>query len=335
MRKERTGNSTPLPWDISNFTVSYGHTETEKRDPLIQYDRIESDQASLDYGFSFPSKYIEPFKKLPDSEWLKFLRDFNFNPIPNSVAFSTAMYRETAETRYRFTDLDPIFSTFFNKQFTWDRNFTFNWDLAKSLKFNFNSTGLAIIDEPNEARLREENPNFNDAQVKEYIRDSIWSGIQDFGRPKNYTHNLGLNFTVPTKSLPFMDWITLRAQYNATYGWTAAAINTQSIGNIIQNSQKRQITGDFNFDRLYDEWNYLKQINRPTPQRPGAKRPVSGSNKEATKEGEKEKKQREPSKAERALIRPLLLVRKGRLSYSEQYATLLLVFTNHADIGSK
>lgn len=336
--KDRTSNSAPMPWDVSNFSVSYAYSEIENTDPLIEYDRNENHQGSLDYTYALPLKPIEPFKGLPDNDWLKVLRELNFNPLPNSFAFSTTVYREQTETKYRFTDLDPVFSTFYNKQFTWDRTFDVQWDFAKALKINFSSLSFSVIDEPNEADLRIANPNFSDDQIKGVIRDSILTNIQDFGRPKNYTHNLNVNFTAPFRSIPILDWINVKAQYSADYGWAAGALNVQEqfgLGNIIQNGQQRQVNADFSFDKLYDKWGYLKKINRPARRSSRSSRgrtttrPSKGGKEDDEK---KKKKEREVTKIERALIRPLLLARKARFNYSENFTTIVPGFQPNTNL---
>ncbi len=310
--KTRTAQGNPMPWDVSNFGVSYSYTETENRDPFIEYDRIESHQGSLDYGYAIQSKPIEPFKSLPDSKWLAIIRDLNFNPLPSTFTFSTQLFREKAETKYRFTDLDPKFSTYFNNQFTWDRVFGLNWDFSKALKFNFTSNSYSVIDEPDEGQLRAQ--DFNDAQIKEIVKDSVWTNITNLGRPKNYSHNLTINFTLPTRAIPLLDWMNLRANYRADYNWMAAALNTENLGNIIQNGQTRGITADFDFTKFYSKWDYLKRIDTPAN---NSRRPRSSSSRDD------DKKQREVSKIERILIRPLLMVRRGRLNYNEDFSTLV------------
>ena len=127
VRKERTGDGKPMPWDISNFSASYSYTETERRDPLIALDEEKQHTGSLNYSFSRKVKYIEPLKGLK-AKSLKFFKEFNFNPIPNSFDFSTIVTRRFATTSYRFTDLDPRFTTFYTKRFNWDRDYNLQWD---------------------------------------------------------------------------------------------------------------------------------------------------------------------------------------------------------------
>lgn len=336
VRKERTGNAQakPMPWNIENFSVTYAYSETENTDPIIESDLIENQRLILDYTYSRPVTYIEPFKKLiGQNKYLQLLGQFNFNPLPNSFSFSTELERYFAETRYRFTGGDPLFSTFYNKRFTWDRNYNVQWDIAKGLKFNFNATNFAVIDEPDEIRMRQD-PTIND--IDAYRRDSIWQGIQQFGRNKNYTHNFNVNYTLPTKLIPFLDWVNVRATYNGDYNWSAAALNVVNLGNVIQNGQRRQVNGDLDFDRLYNQIGYLQRINQPARAARGQQqntrtRSRTDPSGNATEE-EPKKEVRQPSKIERIVIRPLLLLRKARLTYSEQFNTVVPGFLPQSEL---
>ncbi len=325
VRKERTDNAAkPMPWDIENFSFNYGYTQTDRRDPIIEFDRLRRYTGGFDYTYNRRAGYIEPFKKLiKDDTWFKLLKELNFNPLPNSFSFSTVLDRQFAETRYRFTGLDDARSTFFNKRFTWDRDYDLQWDITRSLKFNFNAINSAVIDEPDERDMFE-NPDIVD--IDQFRRDSIWNNIKNFGRTKNYRHSISLNYALPIRFLPFMDWVQVKAQYQADYSWAAAALNVDTLGNVIQNSQNRQVTADLNFDNLYRKIDYLKKIDQNNSRRRSSRgRTPRGRNdrQEENEEEDDDKKRKdgEPSVLERVLIRPLLMVRKARLSYSERFGT--------------
>ena len=70
-----------MPWDISNFSASYNHNKTLKRNALIEKDQADIYRGGIDYGFSLRPKYIQPFKKVK-SKHLKFIKEINFNPYP-------------------------------------------------------------------------------------------------------------------------------------------------------------------------------------------------------------------------------------------------------------
>ena len=407
VRKVRTNSDKkPMPWNIENFSFTYAYTETDKRDPIIASDKLTTHNGVVNYNYSRGGGYITPFKKLiKKDKYLKLITDFNFNPLPNSWGVSSVMNRQLQETRYRFAGNDPFFNSFYNKQFTWDRNYNLQWDLSKSLKFNFNATNRAVIDELDEFVLEESDPRFGQRRTDEEKKEFIWDNIKNLGRNKAYAHNFNVNYTLPFKSIPFMDWIQVRAQYGAEYRWDAAALNVDSLGNVIQNNQTRQINGDFNFENLYKKSKYLDKISKPKRasrndrnqrgrNRGGQKADDGGKNsrksrgarsdkkggkndggttddssdvtkkdgkrnaavsgnaddpkagntrgtidakgkrnkagdKKSQGKGSKTKRSRDrnPTIVERVLIRPLLLLRKARVGYSENFATVVPGYT--------
>ena len=332
VRKERTSDGNPMPWDISNFSFTYAYTGTEKSDPIIESDERDTYRGAVNYSYSMKPLYITPFKKLIKGETLskqlKLIKDANLNIIPNTFSFSTAMDRTHAKTKYRFAGDDPFFNTFYDKRFTWDRTYDLNWNITKALTFTFNAANLAVIDELNnftpEGQLRSQ----------QELDDFIKQNIRDLGRNKSYNHNLSLSYSVPLKSIPLLDWINLRGSYGANYAWDAAALNVDSLGNVIQNSQNRQISADLNFEKLYNKSKYLKSINKGKQKKTkrGSSRiqrdtPKRETTKTADGKTKKTKKAREPSGVERALLRPLMLVRKAKASYSENYTTVIPGYT--------
>jgi cell surface protein SprA len=323
IRKQKTGKGPSLPWDISNFSFSYGYTQTFRRNPIIAKDQIDDYRLTMNYGFSNKPLLIYPFKKLiKKDKYFKWISEINLNLIPNSFGLNTQMNRRFQETRYRFTGVDqtsPI-NTFFNKQFSWNRQYNLNWDIAKALKFTFDANTNAVIDEPRE--FDQENNRISD-QAR---RDSIWTNIRKLGRIKNYNHNFNINYTAPLKNFPFLDWVNVKAQYNAGYSWAAAALNVDSLGNVIQNNQTRQLNGDLNFETLYNKSKYLKKINGKSRSRGGrgrTTRPSRGSTDKSKDKDKKSKRNREPGSIEKILIRPLMSLRKARLTYTENFSTVV------------
>lgn len=265
VRKERTNNragSTPkaqMPWNIENFSVTYAYSETNRRDPIIESDQMKVYNGGLNYQYSRQAKFVEPLSKIiKNDKWNKYLgffTDFNFNPVPNNLTFNTSLNRVFQTTSYRFAGTDPAKNTFFNKQFVWNRNYSMNWDLSKGLKFNFNAVNNGVIDEPEEIRNGE-------LISSQFRKDSIWQNIRNLGRTKNYNHNFNVNWQLPINKIPFLSWVQVKAQYSGNYTWSAAALNTQNLGNVIQNGQVRQVNTDFNFESIYRGSKYLSKIDR-------------------------------------------------------------------------
>jgi cell surface protein SprA len=336
VRKERTNpEKKPMPWDIANFSLTYAFDETARRDPIVENDVLTRKRGAIDYTYSKQVRYIEPFRNLIKSDkYLRLFKELNFNPIPNSFSFSTDLDRRFNTTKYRFSGENPLYNTYFNKQFLWNRDYDLQWDITKNLKFIFGADNRSLIDEPNEtvmlerSQLPASDKNYID-DINQYRRDSVWSSIRSLGRTKNYLHNISLTYNLPVNLLPLMDWITIRASYRSDYGWDAASQTPlgKNLGNIIRNSQNRQLNGDLDFEKLYNYSSYLRKINtrkRPASARPDARsRQESRSDNQAQTEPRPEKSDGEPGTIERILIRPLMALRKVRVTYSEDFSTVL------------
>ncbi len=332
VRKNRTNTEkAPMPWDVSNFSVSYNHTQTTKKNPIIEADVSDIHRGGLDYTYSTRPKYLQPFKKLiKNDKYLKFIKEINLNPIPNSFTFNTVLDRHQQATTYRF--VEPEFSTYYIRKFTWGRNYDLKWDLMKNLKFNYRAEQLSAVDELD----TEGNTPFGNT-YQGSNRDYVLDNLQNWGRPKNFYHNINLSYNVPLKNFPFLDWVTLKAQYNATYDWSRSAINADSLGNVIQNSQNRQVNLDLNFEKLYNYSNFLKQINakkrgRNSRSSRSTRTPRDGKQADAKDAKKDKKKDKEPSTAAKVLLRPLMMLRKGRINYSEQFGSVVPGFLPHAGL---
>ncbi len=337
VRKERTqSDRPPLPWDVSNFALTYVWEEGERRDPFIEYDRVRRQRGLLTYAYSRKGKFVEPLKNLSSSKWLGLITNFNFNPLPNSFGFQTELNRQFQETKYRFAGNNPFYNTFFIKRFTWNRSYDLNWDLSKNIKLRFFADNRSVVDELPEFDQETMLP-IPDAVKREFLL----ANLRNLGRPKQYKHTLTLNYTAPLKQFPLLEWVNATASYTANYQWDAAseAPGARALGNIIQNRQQRQANVDLDFEKLYNKSKYLKAISRPRARRgrtPGSNRRPAGrdSRRNGASDQEddkadggsgknKKRKKKEPSKTERALIRPLLLLRKVRLTWSEDFATVV------------
>ena len=327
VRKDPKGGK-PMPWDISNFSFSYSNSRAQIRNEVVEKDQLDQHRGAIDYTYSLPGKPIQPLKNLSKSNWLKWLTEFNINPLPNSFTFGTVLDRKFGERSYRFSD--PIFKTWFDKRFTWDRTYSLRWDLTKSIKINFNAANDAVVDEPDEYVQRGPVP----IRIAPSVRnDSIWSNIKKFGRTKDYTHQLRVTYNVPFKNIPILDWLRADLSYDASYGWRAASINTDSLGNVIQNSQNRQISGELDFTKLYNKVPLLAKINKPpstSSQRSG--RTNAQPQKDQSKDPKNPKKDEKKaatavSPVLKAILRPIMAVRKFRVNYGEMLATTVPGFT--------
>lgn len=349
VKMEKGGGSqgSPKPWSPSNISLNYGYTQTKHKNAIIKEEAIDDYRGGIDYNYSRKVGYIEPFKGV-QSKALRLIKEINFNPLPNSFTFSTTLRRFKSRKEYRVpADPDYVFD---DRRFDWNRRYGLQWDFTKSLRLSFNANNFGVVDElkqvgikPNAAdriyqdvsgrdstmvagRMRSysdlvnEDPNY----TKRYLLDNV----KRFGRNKTYDHQLDVTYTLPFKYIPYMDWITAKATYNADFAWNRASLATESLGNTIQNNQSRAVNATLSFDKLYNKSKYLKSLDKSTaaPRRrdrnPGkeegaedSKTPVVTREKKSSDDG--------PSFVEKLLLRPLLSIRNVKLNYKENFSTFI------------
>lgn len=349
---------TGKPWSPSNVAFSYAYTENTKSDPLIKQDKAVNRSIGLDYVFARQTKYIEPLKfiKIPA---LKLLSEFNFSLLPSNFSFTSRMINQDNSRTFRLPNT-PVF-IFDDKRYRWERNYVLDWDITKSLRFNFRATSNSIIDQIRQAGIAEsaEEREWFDPEgrnvTQNVIDDPEYPGryrnqnIRNLGRSKNYTHNASLNYRLPFRSVPILDWINGAADYKAEYGWDGGSLITiddlgTPLGNVIRNSQNAGFNVTFDFSKLYNKFSYLKAIETGKAARAPRKRSTPADKKSSnpadvtkaadptlddkdaktqSKKQEKEDKPRDPSMAERIILRPLMLVRSVKFNYKNDRSTII------------
>ena len=330
IRKPKGSKKKAMPWDISNFSTSYAFTRTDHVDPIIERDLTDNHQGSLDYAYSRSVKYWEPFKKSK----LAPLKIINFNFLPNSFTFKNELRRYKNVRSYRLPE--EFDYTFYDQRFNWDRRYNLQWDFTKGLSFGFNANNQSIVDEyriigvGGFQEVRDERGqrigSVDEVPIdvrSEYMYDNLAQG----GRAKDYSHNFNLQYTLPTRSIKALNWTSVRASYGGDYIWDGASLNVDSLGNVISNTQQRQLNATFNFDKLYAKSKYLKKIEDGNKKTRGRKttrsRQTPGGKGGDKKVDEKEKKERKVTPVERALIRPLLGLRTAKFTYRENLGTVI------------
>lgn len=353
-----------------NVAVTYAYSETDKSSPIIEQDNVKQYTGSLDYQYSTRPKYIKPFKFIKPKA-LEIISDANINLFPNAISFSSSLERQRGFRTFRFPDgIDEPTFRFDDKRFTWERQYGLKWDLTTNLKFNFDAQSTSIIDELRQTgltvdpddrpfvdqfgnRTNEQGETYQRADVDDYWQDNF----QSLGRNQGYGHNLVLNYTLPTKKIPILDWINIKADYKANYQWDAASLIIidevdNGPGNVISNGQNRSVNATLSFEKLYRKSKYLEKIEkgnkgrRPSRVRRSSRsraankrggKDIEGVNDKLTKGGKdlevageeggkkkKEKKKRDgPTKIERILIRPLLALRSAKLNYREGLGSVI------------
>ncbi len=249
----------PHIWDIENFNLSYAYSEIYRRNIDIEYDITKQYQGGLGYNFSLSPKSVTPFKSISflRGKWLKLIREFNFNYMPRNLSFRTDMNRVYKERLLRSKSVGDVkLIPTYLKDWDWNRNYNLQYDLTRSLKFNYRANVNAYIHEP---------PGIIDKNSDNYeaMKDSIKTELFNFGTPERYEQDFVVTYDVPIKYIPILDWVNLQAAYTARYSWLASSRSIQErMGNTIENSNSIQLNSNLQLTTLYNKIGYIKRLNK-------------------------------------------------------------------------
>lgn len=264
-------------YDPANFSISASYNEQNQYSPEIERDVTRDYKGSFNYSYNFNPTPWEPFKKVKAVQKIKLLSELNFYYLPQSWAFNTNMHRTFTHLKMRdFNTADlgmPVDNEMdltFSKDFTWDRNFDFKYDLTKNLKFTFQTAMNSTVDEG----------YYTPEIVKDYAftndyyeawKDTIQRSLATWGSPYTYQQLFSASWNVPFNRVPYIEAISANASYNATYNWNRtmqSSHNTSTnLGNVVSSTRAWQVDGGINFETLYGKSKYWKQMTQRFSQR--------------------------------------------------------------------
>ncbi|MBS1599575.1 MAG: cell surface protein SprA [Bacteroidetes bacterium] len=317
-----TGKKLKL-WSIENFDVSYSYTRFEHHSPIAEEDELINYKGGLGYNFAGIPKHWEPFKRLIKSKspWFALVKDFNINPVPSVISFRADVNRQFGAYRSRNIDGPKgVLPETYNKFFTFDRMYTLRWDLTRSLNIDFTALNKAWVDE-------------DSGRLDKAERKKMWSNFWKGGRNISYSQSANITYTLPTSKFPLVDWTSVRAGYGATYQWTTASLLAVNLGNTIQNTQKKDLTSEFNFTKLYSKWKLLRDLD---PSTAPIKPPVSPNKKADTSKIKKQEEeiieQHGLHGVTKAIAKLLTSLKNVTASYSENSASSIFGYTDSTRI---
>ena len=205
-----------MPWDPSNFTFNFSFNKQSKNDPTTEYENTNDYRGSLAYNYSPMVKGLKPFSWIKSkNKNLKFIKEWEFNYLPNTFSFLTNMSRYYYEMQTR-SELDDSFQlpVSVSKNFLWDRQLQVTWNLTKSIQLSFNSNTSARIEETAGAVNRKLFPD----EYKQW-KDTVWSSILSLGTPWAYNQSFVATYRAPFNRIPVLDFLTGNFSYNSTYRW--------------------------------------------------------------------------------------------------------------------
>jgi cell surface protein SprA len=201
------------------------------------------------------------------------------------------------------------------------RNYLFDWsytishNLTRSLRFNFTASNNNIV-----RNFFENDPNNALGKVNKSL--DIWDGIWDTGQTDRHFQTLSLNYKIPLRLIPFLNFIDANYNYTGDFSWqrgsnAMAAVTSEEglplgIVNTIQNANTKTLTGSISFDKLYTILG-LKSKRSPFDQpfaRATAKNPQ-------TQEQEKKPKNNAFRKGATYFVDLLSSIKRVQFNYSE------------------
>lgn len=326
-------------YDIENLSLSYSYSELFNRNIDTEFSIQKDYRGGLAYNYTNSPKNYKPFSKikfLKKSKYLRLVKDFNFYLLPKSITARVDFDRSYSETKMRnmaslntsapINIVEP--DTMFSKMFNLQQNYALKYDLTRSLKLNFKSQTVSVVDEP-EGKID------TDAE-RTALRDSILN----FGRTTDYHHDFDVRYTVPINKFPLTDWLTLSLNYSGTYDWHASSLAFKSdsinLGNTIQNSNKKRINAKLNMFSLYSKVPYFKKVVRGSgSKKSGSKRPSMTKRGEKSKmqtadadakddeEKEEEEEEKDPFAFMEHITRAVLSLKDINITYDETNTTSL------------
>ncbi len=261
VRKERTNTDRkPMPYDIENLTFSYSYSQTDHKDFEIEESLDQNVRLGGTYNFNFNSKPVEPFAKndsLFTGKYYKFLKDFNFNYLPSSVAVQSNIVRQRNEQKFRdvfANDGDIPLPRLFQRNYLFDWGYAIDFPITKSLRFNYNMNHNRVVRNYLDS---DGTPSFLDDDGQEVAGFGIYDGFLDVGTPDTHFGVLQLNYDLPFDKFPFTEWITATYAYTANYRWQRGSQQFQvlddipEIGNSVENTNTHAINGTLDMEKLY------------------------------------------------------------------------------------
>ncbi|MBL7885580.1 MAG: cell surface protein SprA [Flavobacterium sp.] len=317
VKKERGEKQKPHFFDPENLTLSYSYNEVEKHNYEVESYTDQLVNTAVDYSYAFKTKTVEPFKKtkaFAKSDYWNLLKDFNFNFLPSNVSFSSNINRQFNKQQFRLVDVEGVgLGELYRRNFLFNYQYGFNYNLTKSLKFNFTAASNNIV----RNYLNEDNVPDNSY--------TIWTDYWNIGTPNQHNQQLTANYTLPISKIPFLSFIKSDYTYTGDYSWQRASLALSEIslngvdynlGNTVQNAASHRLNTTLSMDTFYKYIGLVKKTKKTTSKPAAAPKP-------GEKVVAKAEVQNEESKTKKFLIGLLTSLKTFQVDYTENRGTVL------------
>ncbi|MGA0373235.1 MAG: cell surface protein SprA [Flavobacteriaceae bacterium] len=326
IRKNKTNNKPTRLLSPENFNFSYAYNELYHQDYEIKNQTDKNLQLGANYGHSFKPFEINPFRKisvLNSKQYWQWLKELNFNLIPNNIEITTNINRSFSSQRFRQVYMDGVdaasqipLPNLQLRNYLFDWSYTLSHNLTRSLRLNFTASNNNIV-----RNFFERDSNNSIGRVNKSL--DIWDGIWDTGQTDRHFQSLSLNYKLPLRLIPFLNFIDANYNYTGDFSWqrgsnAMAAVTAEEgqplgVVNTIQNANTKTLTGSISFEKLYTVLG-LKSKRSPFDQ-PFAK--ATAANNPQAKKQEKKPKKNAFRKGATYFIDLLSSIKRAQFNYSE------------------
>ena len=326
VRKNKTGNKPTRFFSPENFDFSYAYNELYHQDYEIKNQTDKNLQLGVNYGHSFKQLEINPFRKISGLNgklYWQWLRELNFNLIPSNIEITSNINRSFSSQRFRQVYMEGVdaarqipLPNLQLRNYLFDWSYTLSHNLTRSLRFNFTASNNNIV-----RNFFEKDPNNPLGRVNKSL--DIWNGIWDTGQTDRHFQSLSLNYKIPLRLIPFLNFIDANYNYTGDFSWqrgsnAMAAVTGeegQQLGvvNAIQNANTKTLTGSISFDKLYT---ILRLKSKKSPFDQPFARGGAADNPQSQKKENKPKKSAF-RKGATYFVDLLSLIKRAQFNYSE------------------
>ena len=274
VRKNRGEKAEANFYDVENFTFNYSYNETDHRDFEIASLREQNVVTGFVYNHNFKPTTVAPFAKkdsLFTGAYWKWLKELNLNLLPTSISVNSNINRSFNQQRFRDV-LEPGIEAL-DLPLLQQRNYLFNWQynlnytITKSLRVNLTASNNNIV-------RNYFNQDENSASLINQELD-LWDGFWDIGEPNRHAQQMQLNYELPFKLIPALDFINAQYTYTSNFDWQRGgdALNEVAGENIntVQNAGTHALSANMNMQKFYDLIGLKKVVGNAKTQAIGIK----------------------------------------------------------------
>ncbi|WP_394368758.1 T9SS outer membrane translocon Sov/SprA [Galbibacter mesophilus] len=256
VRKNRGPEQKPAVYDIENFTFNFAYNQMDHRDYEIEKLKDQNVRTGFLYSHNFQPVEVVPLQNadsILQSKYWDWLKEFNFNALPTSISLNSNITRTLNRQSFRQV-LDAGSSDDFlglpevqQRNYLFDWQYAINYNLTKSLQFNFTAANNHIV-----KNYLEEDGN-GDLQVNTGL--GLWDGFWNVGDPNRHTQQLQVNYDIPLNKIPFLNFIDATYAYTGDFDWQRGSQVLIDIAgeelNTIQNANTQNLNASLGMDKLY------------------------------------------------------------------------------------